>query len=173
LNNSYLKKTHGGNVPMVHAMGMNDEPDVISVIEDKLQKSIETLTKKISEQRGLSNNNENNRNNNNNRNNWNNQNQRRFNNNHNNNNNNSNNNNNITCYRCEKQGHMIRDCQSRIQCNKCNRFGHLAKNCGVQCNNCKRFGHKTEDCRTIRNDTNQRNVNDNWRRNNQQNQNNQ
>src|SRR6202008_2317070 len=102
LNNSYLKKTHGGNVPMVHAMGMNDEPNVISVIEDKLQKSIETLTKKMFEQRGLNNNNENNRNNNNNnRNNWNSQNQRRFNNNNHNNNNNSNNN--ITCYHCGKQ----------------------------------------------------------------------
>ena len=34
----------------------------------------------------------------------------------------------ITCYRCQKQGHIARDCRVSV-CAKCNLVGHLAKDC--------------------------------------------
>ncbi|HET9433161.1 MAG TPA: hypothetical protein VFO37_05355, partial [Chitinophagaceae bacterium] len=34
----------------------------------------------------------------------------------------------ITCYRCNKKGHMQRDCRA-VQCYSCGKMGHLSKDC--------------------------------------------
>lgn len=72
----------------------------------------------------------------------------------------------ITCHRCQKRGHLARDCRqsaptmttrssiSSVTCHKCGKTGHYANTCRQppqkpdQCNYCKRIGHVEADCRT-------------------------
>jgi hypothetical protein len=56
LGSNYLKKTHGGAIPMIHAVATNEENDISSLIENRIQKSFDQLTKKLDEQMGYNNN---------------------------------------------------------------------------------------------------------------------
>ena len=38
INNNYLKKTHGGTVPMVHALAMQEDTDRVTKMKEKLQR---------------------------------------------------------------------------------------------------------------------------------------
>ena len=35
----------------------------------------------------------------------------------------------VTCYRCEKSGHISKDCHVSVKCSFCNKSGHLANKC--------------------------------------------
>jgi hypothetical protein len=63
--------------------------------------------------------------------------------------------NNKKCYKCDKEGHHSRDCQSPPKCFQCGKLGHIARNCGQndyqksqgQCDKCGRYGHSKKQCR--------------------------
>ncbi|CAF0873847.1 unnamed protein product [Didymodactylos carnosus] len=56
------------------------------------------------------------------------------------------------CYRCNRIGHMARDCfETEERCYQCNEFGHLAKDCDRDidpgaCYNCGKLGHIRSEC---------------------------
>lgn len=64
------------------------------------------------------------------------------------------------CHKCNKLGHLAKDCRLRsktfdkeIRCFKCNKTGHMAKTCSVKqtksgktCNICKKNNHEDKDC---------------------------
>jgi len=56
----------------------------------------------------------------------------------------------ITCWTCNKIGHISRNCQAqRKKCYACGSEQHLRRDCDkVSCSRCNRKGHQTEDCYT-------------------------
>ena len=131
LNEGYLKKTNGGAIPLRHALAINDEPSVEQIIEDKLQRGIDLLASKLLNQQSNGNNNPRPS---------------------------SNSNRDVTCFNCNKKGHMARDCRSKTICRKCKREGHTERNCGKKCNFCQRWGHVESECRTKRNQSQRQNT---------------
>ena len=56
----------------------------------------------------------------------------------------------IRCSKCNKPGHLARDC-TYIECHKCGKPGHLARDCTyIKCHKCGKPGHLAKDCRAGR-----------------------
>ena len=57
------------------------------------------------------------------------------------------------CFKCNKQGHVAKNCTRTIICSRCNRAGHKASECrsALTCFECGREGHLQQDCRATRN----------------------
>ena len=51
-------------------------------------------------------------------------------------------------YKCNKPGHLARDCTSDIVCRNCGQPGHVAHDCTNEpvCRNCGQSGHLARDC---------------------------
>lgn len=39
---------------------------------------------------------------------------------------------NLVCFRCQKEGHIAKDCRGSPKCRMCNKLGHLTKDCRMQ-----------------------------------------
>jgi len=50
-----------------------------------------------------------------------------------------------TCYKCNKTGHISRDCRSK-SCYRCKQFGHIANDCTLPCSRCNMSGHQPRNC---------------------------
>ncbi|XP_065323797.1 CCHC-type zinc finger nucleic acid binding protein-like [Gordionus sp. m RMFG-2023] len=58
----------------------------------------------------------------------------------------------MSCFNCDKPGHMLRDCRE-AKCFGFGKLGHIAPYCPgkqerLRCAGCGRFGHNKEECNT-------------------------
>ena len=54
----------------------------------------------------------------------------------------------ILSYKCNKPGHLARDCEGEAVCRNCGQSGHIAHDCKNEpvCRKCGRSGHIARNC---------------------------